>query len=80
VEGRLYLHLFHGRDRPDQSLDDWGFDGPHFGPLSAVHQTYNTELRTFPGRLVASIVYPGMKVRETFSISDQAKQVPTVKF
>jgi LemA protein len=43
-------------------------------------QAYNTELRTFPGRLVASIVYPGMKVRETFSISDQAKQVPTVKF
>ena len=43
-------------------------------------QAYNTELRTFPGRIVASILYPGMKVRETFTINDQAKQVPTVKF
>src|SRR6266851_7112519 len=43
-------------------------------------QAYNTELRTFPGRIVASILYSNLKVRETFSISDQAKQVPAVKF
>lgn len=43
-------------------------------------QAYNTELRTFPGRLMASWLYPDLKVRETFTISDQSKQVPQVKF
>jgi LemA protein len=43
-------------------------------------QEYNTELRTIPGRWIASILYPDMKVRETFTISDQAQQVPQVKF
>ena len=43
-------------------------------------QAYNTELRTFPTRLWASWIYPDMKVRETFTINDQAKQVPQVKF
>jgi len=43
-------------------------------------QDYNTELRTIPGRWIASILYPDMKVRETFTISDQAQQVPQVKF
>ena len=43
-------------------------------------QNYNTILRTIPGRWVAAIVYPDMKVRETFTISEQSKQVPQVKF
>jgi LemA protein len=43
-------------------------------------QNYNTELRTFPGRLIASWLYPDLKVRETFTISEQAEQVPQVKF
>jgi LemA protein len=43
-------------------------------------QDYNTELRTFPGRWTASWFYPGLKVRETFTISEQAQQVPQVKF
>jgi LemA protein len=43
-------------------------------------QDYNTELRTIPGRWIASMLYPDMKVRETFTISDQAQQVPQVKF
>jgi LemA protein len=43
-------------------------------------QNYNTELRTFPGRLFASWLYPDLKVRETFTISEQAQQVPQVKF
>jgi LemA protein len=46
----------------------------------AAVQDYNTELRTIPGRWIAAIVYPDMKVRETFTISDQAQQVPQVKF
>ncbi len=43
-------------------------------------QEYNTALRTIPQRWIASILYPDMKVRETFTISDQAQQVPQVKF
>lgn len=43
-------------------------------------QDYNTALRTIPQRWIASVLYPDMKVRETFTISDQAQQVPQVKF
>src|SRR5690348_10249424 len=43
-------------------------------------QQYNTELRTIPGRWVAAWLYPDAKVRQTFAISEQAQQVPQVKF
>src|ERR1700691_5340060 len=43
-------------------------------------QEYNTALRTIPQRWIASILYPDMKVRETFTITEQAQQVPQVQF
>lgn len=43
-------------------------------------QEYNTYLRTYPGKWIAGWMYPDMKVRETFTISEQAQQVPQVKF
>src|SRR5579862_99634 len=43
-------------------------------------QDYNTYLRTYPGKWIAGWMYPDMKVRETFTISEQAQQVPQVKF
>ena len=43
-------------------------------------QAYNTTLRTIPGRWVAAFLYPDAKVKETFTISEQAQQVPQVKF
>ena len=43
-------------------------------------QAYNTELRTIPGRWVAAIFYPDAKVKETFTISEQAQEAPKVKF
>jgi LemA protein len=43
-------------------------------------QTYNTALRTIPERWTAAWFYPDLKVRETFSISEQAQQVPQVQF
>ena len=43
-------------------------------------QTYNTTLRTIPGRWVAGIFYPDAKVKENFTISEQAQQTPQVKF
>jgi len=43
-------------------------------------QKYNTALRTIPDRWVAAFLYPDLKVRETFTISQQSQQVPQVKF
>jgi LemA protein len=43
-------------------------------------ESYNTALRSIPDRWVAGFFYPELKVRETFTISEQAQQVPQVKF
>jgi len=43
-------------------------------------QTYNTTLRTIPSRWVAAILYPDAKVKQTFTISEQAQQAPKVQF
>lgn len=42
--GKLYLEMAHGRDDPDQQLEDWGFNGPTLGPLDWFHSTYNSTL------------------------------------
>ncbi|MFO1129371.1 MAG: LemA family protein [Rhodospirillales bacterium] len=47
--------------------------------IEAVRK-YNTELRTFPGRLWAMTLYSGNEPMQTFSISEDAKVAPTVKF
>lgn len=41
----LYLRLFHGRTTPQEDLDDWGTDGPVFGPYEFAHITYASILR-----------------------------------
>jgi len=43
-------------------------------------QKYNTELRTIPGRWVAGVLYPEAGVKQTFDITEQAKEAPKVKF
>ena len=43
-------------------------------------QNYNVALRTFPSRWTAELLYPKLKVRQTFTISAQAEEVPQVKF
>jgi len=43
-------------------------------------QVYNTTLRTIPSRWIAAWLYPDAKVKETFTITEQAQQVPQVKF
>ncbi len=40
VPGKMYLRLYHGRSDPAQQMEDWGFDGPTFGPLSSYVHTY----------------------------------------
>lgn len=41
-KGKVYLQLLHGRKKPDEELEDWGFNGPLIGPLQFCHTTYNT--------------------------------------
>jgi len=41
---------------------------------------YNIELRTMPGKLVAAIVHPSAKVRETFKASAAEQEAPKIKF
>ena len=47
--------------------------------IETVRQ-YNTELRTFPGRIWAATLYSDAKPMETFTIADEAKEAPKVKF
>ena len=43
-------------------------------------RVYNTELRTFPGVLWAKTLYSGHKPMETFTVAEDVKRPPPVKF
>lgn len=43
-------------------------------------QKYNTELRTFPGRIWAFILYRDMKPGQNFSQPEEVEKAPEVKF
>lgn len=45
LDRKLYLKLFHGRNFPSEVLEDWGFDGPIFGPLEWAHTTYSADVK-----------------------------------
>jgi LemA protein len=48
--------------------------------IQAVQQ-YNTEIRTFPGRIWHSLLYSDLPIRENFSATtENAEQAPQVKF
>lgn len=40
-ERKLGLHLYHGRQRPDEHLEDWGEDGPVL-EIAWYHETYRS--------------------------------------
>jgi len=44
-EKGLYLKLFHGRPSLGMDMDDWGQQGPIFGPCEYVHTTYGDNLK-----------------------------------
>ncbi|CAM5572310.1 LemA family protein OS=Stutzerimonas stutzeri OX=316 GN=CXK95_05645 PE=3 SV=1 [Stutzerimonas stutzeri] len=47
----------------------------------AAVERYNTEIRTFPGRIWHTLMYSDMPIRETFEATAQnAEQAPQVKF
>lgn len=37
----VILHLYHGRNTPDEDMDDWGFGGPRI-ECTCVGFTYDT--------------------------------------
>lgn len=41
---------------------------------------YNIELRTYPGKIVAAIMYPEAKVKQTFLAKPEYQEAPKVKF
>lgn len=43
-------------------------------------QRYNTELRTFPGRIWKGILYSDSQAKQNFSAPEAVQQVPAVKF
>jgi LemA protein len=43
-------------------------------------QTYNTEIRTFPGRIWKAILYSDAQPKQNFSAPEAVQQVPAVKF
>ena len=47
--------------------------------ISAVQQ-YNTEIKTFPGRIWRSILYSEYELAENFTVSESAMEVPKVQF
>lgn len=46
----------------------------------AAVQRYNTEIRTFPGRIWHTVMYSDMPIHETFTASEGAEKAPAVKF
>ena len=46
----------------------------------AAVQRYNTELRTFPGRIWKAILYSDSQVKENFAAAPGVEQAPEVKF
>ena len=43
-------------------------------------RVYNTEMRTFPGALWASTLYRSHKPMETFTVAEETRRAPNVKF
>jgi LemA protein len=43
-------------------------------------RTYNTELRTFPGVIWANTLYRSQKPMETFTVAEDVRRPPAVKF
>jgi LemA protein len=43
-------------------------------------QKYNTEIRTFPGRLWHTVMYSDLPMRATFEATPGSEKTPEVKF
>ncbi len=41
----VYIELLNGRETPDEAMDDFGPNGPIFGPFEYVHTTYGCDIK-----------------------------------
>lgn len=65
----LYLGLFHGRDNPEDDMEDWGFQGPVVGPLKAMHTTYGSTCRIkFVDVVAAKKFFPDFDYRDEWVV------------
>ncbi len=48
-KGKQYLRLYHGRIDPKEKLEDWGSEGPIFGPYESVQMTYGSHIKMHTG-------------------------------
>jgi len=64
--GGFYISLWHGRNTPNEELDDWGFDGPVFGPYQAVQVTYARRIKLLRG----DDVYHELPIVEDMAVYD----------
>jgi len=55
MPGKMYLRLYHGRTDPDQELQEWGFAGPTFGPLSCYVHTYCCTFRIHAEQIASEV-------------------------
>jgi hypothetical protein len=44
-KGKQYLRLYHGRKSPAENLEDWGSEGPVFGPYESIQVTYGSHIK-----------------------------------
>ena len=44
-KGKQYLRLYHGRKTPEEKLEDWGSEGPVFGPYESIQVTYGSHIK-----------------------------------
>ncbi|MBT7989617.1 MAG: hypothetical protein HN769_07055 [Anaerolineae bacterium] len=45
MQASLYLRLYHGRKDPQEDLEDWGSEGPIFGPYISIQITYGAHIK-----------------------------------
>jgi hypothetical protein len=45
MQANLYLRLYHGRKDPEENLEDWGSEGPVFGPYESIQITYEAHIK-----------------------------------
>lgn len=60
----LHVALFHGRDKPDEDMDDWGFNGPEFSCASIAHDPDRLLLQHCDPVSVAMATRLGLEVHD----------------
>ena len=88
LQAKEYLHLYHGRDNPQEELEDWGSKGPVFGPYESIQVTYGSHIKMHTGAGFDDLVWQDELVyydgiyygdMEVFSSEKEIKSTPYQK-